>query len=466
MAFVGIVWFDVGAAGTVAVHRDPRHVGLLITLWVATALVYPFVRRKVAWFVDWVILRRPDYRSLRTAVTREIQAAETVQAVLSGACALLGPALSSTGVTWREWRRPFAEEPLVRAGQDAVDATRAHAPASRHDGRRTLQLAGSVVIVPTTEPPRFAIAISRLTGGRRLLSDDLATLEAIAITVARRVDAVRMTDERYEREIREQEIGKLATEAELRALRAQVNPHFLFNALTTIGYLIQTAPPRALQTLLRLTVPAARRASLRRRIHDPGREIELVEAYLDIERARFEERLRVRIDVPSRLRTARSRRGAAAAGRKRRQAWYRATQRRRRRDHSAPGWTRTAITSRAAAAGRRGHRRRHISRSTRAGRSRRRRSRNVERRLGLSLRCGGITRRSERRAKARPWKSGCRRPRQSPIPRRTGRACERKLRVVVADDERPARSFLLALLRSFDDVVVVGEAASGKAAVA
>jgi two-component system, LytTR family, response regulator len=41
-----------------------------------------------------------------------------------------------------------------------------------------------------------------------------------------------------------------------------------------------------------------------------------------------------------------------------------------------------------------------------------------------------------------------------------------KLRVVVADDERPARSFLVALLRSFKDVAVVGEAASGKEAVA
>lgn len=40
------------------------------------------------------------------------------------------------------------------------------------------------------------------------------------------------------------------------------------------------------------------------------------------------------------------------------------------------------------------------------------------------------------------------------------------LRVVVADDERPARSFLVSLLRSFDDVAVVGEAASGKDAVA
>jgi two-component system LytT family response regulator len=40
-----------------------------------------------------------------------------------------------------------------------------------------------------------------------------------------------------------------------------------------------------------------------------------------------------------------------------------------------------------------------------------------------------------------------------------------RLRVVVADDERPARAFLVALLRSFTDVAIVGEAASGKEAV-
>ena len=33
-----------------------------------------------------------------------------------------------------------------------------------------------------------------------------------------------------------------------------------------------------------------------------------------------------------------------------------------------------------------------------------------------------------------------------------------RLRVLIADDERPARSFLAALLRSFDDVVIVAEA--------
>src|SRR3977135_2277542 len=94
-------------------------------------------------------------------------------------------------------------------------------------------------------------------------------------------------------------------EAELRALRAQINPHFLFNALTTIGYLIQTAPPRALSTLMRLT--ALLRSVLRSEgeFTTLGRELELVEAYLDIEHARFEQRLRVRIEVPQALRNIR-----------------------------------------------------------------------------------------------------------------------------------------------------------------
>src|SRR6266536_2963176 len=153
------------------------------------------------------------------------------------------------------------------------------------------------VSAPTAEPPRYRLLIGELAGGRRLLSDDLDFLESVALMVARRIDAVRVIHERCLRDLHEQEMRKLATEAELRALRAQINPHFLFNALTTIGYLIQTAPPRALQTLMRLT--ALLRAVLRSEgeFTTLGRELEVVESYLDIEHARFEQRLRVSIDV-------------------------------------------------------------------------------------------------------------------------------------------------------------------------
>jgi LytS/YehU family sensor histidine kinase len=165
--------------------------------------------------------------------------------------------------------------------------------------------ATATVEIPVAEPPRYALEVGQLTGGRRLLSDDRAALDAIASLLGRRIDAIRLARERYERQLREQEIGKLATEAELRALRSQINPHFLFNALTTIGYLIQTAPNRALDTLLRLT--SLLRGVLRSEgeLTTLGREIELIESYLDIERARFEERLRVRIDVPAALKSLR-----------------------------------------------------------------------------------------------------------------------------------------------------------------
>ena len=116
-------------------------------------------------------------------------------------------------------------------------------------------------------------------------------LTIIAALVGRRVDAIRLSRERYKRQLREREMAQLATEAELRALRSQINPHFLFNALTTIGYLIQTAPSRALDTLMHLT--ALMRGVLRSdgALTTLGREIALIELYLDIERARFDERL-------------------------------------------------------------------------------------------------------------------------------------------------------------------------------
>jgi two-component system LytT family sensor kinase len=111
-----------------------------------------------------------------------------------------------------------------------------------------------------------------------------------------------LTHERFARGCASR-VGKLASGGT--ALRAQINPHFLFNALTTIGYLIQTAPPRALATLLRLT--ALLRSVLRSEgeFTTLGRELELVESYLDIEHARFEQRLHVRIDVPAALRSLR-----------------------------------------------------------------------------------------------------------------------------------------------------------------
>ena len=259
---------------------------LLIALWVGTALIYPSIDRATSWFVDAVVLTRPDYVTLEAALARRLQDHDDQSTVLDEACAALATALTASIVRWHEEDTP-GQTPAVSGLVEL------------HESR------SAALRLPTSEPPHYVIEIGGLTGGRRLLSDDAAMLTALAVLTARRIDAIRLTRERYTRQIREQEISTLATEAELRALRAQLNPHFLFNALTTIGYLIQAAPERALDTLMRLTTIL--RAVLRSEgeFTTLARELGVIDAYLAIERARFEHRLRVRIDVPSECRELR-----------------------------------------------------------------------------------------------------------------------------------------------------------------
>lgn len=252
-------------------EAEPLTISLLLGLWVATALFYPSLRQMVVWFVDTIILKRVDYDNLRVEIARTIASYETPEEILAYICGVLTPILTAKQVS-------FSLE----------DASL---------GNHTLTM-----LFPTTETPQYHLVIGELLGGRRLLSDDLEMLEAVVLMVSRRIDAVRVAHDRCKISLREQEISKLATEAELRALRAQLNPHFLFNALTTLGYLIQTAPDKAFETLMRLT--GLLRGVLRRSAGEfasVGEEIELIKAYLDIEKTRFEERLQVQINVEDSL---------------------------------------------------------------------------------------------------------------------------------------------------------------------
>ena len=90
----------------------------------------------------------------------------------------------------------------------------------------------------------------------------------------------------------------LTREAELRALRAQIDPHFLFNSLNSIAALTAVEPARAremcrlLSEFFRSTL---RLGDLSR--HPLGEELALVRRYLEIELVRFEDRLTVSEDV-------------------------------------------------------------------------------------------------------------------------------------------------------------------------
>ena len=98
-----------------------------------------------------------------------------------------------------------------------------------------------------------------------------------------------------------------AQAAQVRALRYQVNPHFLFNTLNSLSSLVMTGRTDRAETML-LALSTFFRTSLSL---DPSADVSLAEEidlqrlYLDIEMARFPDRLTVEIDVPSELEQAR-----------------------------------------------------------------------------------------------------------------------------------------------------------------
>jgi len=97
------------------------------------------------------------------------------------------------------------------------------------------------------------------------------------------------------------EMERLNHESQMAALKAQIDPHFLFNSLNSVASLIRTDPLKAeaviedLSDLYRLSLAVSRQTEMT--LND---ELEIVEKYLSVECARFGDRLQYELDVEER----------------------------------------------------------------------------------------------------------------------------------------------------------------------
>jgi len=98
-----------------------------------------------------------------------------------------------------------------------------------------------------------------------------------------------------------EEQAKLLDRAELKALQAQINPHFLFNAINTIVSLVRTDPEAARTLLQNLSLFFRNSFQLEKTEVSIHQEIEHIRAYLEIEKARFGDKLQVKFNIPSSL---------------------------------------------------------------------------------------------------------------------------------------------------------------------
>ncbi|MEG1255366.1 sensor histidine kinase [Clostridium sp.] len=89
------------------------------------------------------------------------------------------------------------------------------------------------------------------------------------------------------------ELKHMANKAEIKALQAQINPHFLFNALNTIISFIRLNPNRARELIINLSTYLRYNLEIGENPVDIYRELEQVKAYVEIEKARFGEKLHI-----------------------------------------------------------------------------------------------------------------------------------------------------------------------------
>jgi sensor histidine kinase YesM len=119
-------------------------------------------------------------------------------------------------------------------------------------------------------------------------------------------ERLRVAEEKlHEKQVAEQRAQKLATEARLSALESRIHPHFLFNTLNSISSMITVNPARADKIVGRLAVLL--RASLdnsNQPLIPLQQELAMVESYLDIEKARFGDKLHGLTEVADELRSA------------------------------------------------------------------------------------------------------------------------------------------------------------------
>lgn len=259
--------------------HDPRGQLLLFAGVCLLLIVFAFTRGLLQRWLTRVVFRRPDLeRSLHEIRSRPpvsddaeylawatqhlARFVETAEAECV-AEARIAPYLGSV----QSFPAPSADAPQLR-GEEAFQWVEALVPLRLWEGELRYVLLG------------------RRHGGRRYLSEDLESLDRLARAIV----------EQFER-FRASEMHRLVSQAELRALQSQINPHFLFNALNTLYGVIPRQAGGARRTVLNLAEIFRYFLQSEKTFIPLAEEVQIIKAYLEIEKLRLGTRLETEIEI-------------------------------------------------------------------------------------------------------------------------------------------------------------------------
>jgi two-component system LytT family sensor kinase len=251
----------------------PFHQAVLLAGGCLLLVVFAVLRGWVQGLLTRLLFRRPAedglLQKLKMPIRHENEYLAAAAAELGNFMGAEAPVVEDARLLELDLRRPTQVSELPRY-------------------RTELEARGAEVIVPLRMSPGVArhVLLGRRSGGRRYLSEDLHALGRAASVVVEQAE-----------QFRESEMRRLVSQAELRALQSQIHPHFLFNALNTLYGIIPREAKGARDTVLNL-------ADILRYFLETGKtflpldeELHIIKAYLEVERMRLGEKLRIEIDV-------------------------------------------------------------------------------------------------------------------------------------------------------------------------
>jgi two-component system, LytTR family, sensor kinase len=260
-----------------AIHSSTFLTGLALVAICLSLILFAYARNVLQAWIGRAIFQRRNRTECLRRIVRLASKAQSENELLSAAAREVANHLRTEKVALLEESEAAGvpDKPSVLFGSEQM----AHLPpeVSWAEAQIPLRFSSGDVRLLLTGPRR---------GRQRYLSEDLEDMRRIGAVIVEQVERFRA-----------EELKRLATQAELRALQAQINPHFLFNALNTLYGTIDRGSVEARSMVLNLAEIFRYFLQGDRAFMPLSEELRIVEAYLEIERLRLGDRLETEVIV-------------------------------------------------------------------------------------------------------------------------------------------------------------------------
>ena len=256
-----------------SVHLSAFWTGVSVVGFCLSLILFAYLRNGIQAWVSRVVFRRRSVDECIQRITSMGHGVHSEEDLLTRAAAEVAHHLHTDrfAVSTRLESDPVPERPSV------LFKTRRQGEDFSAEARIPLRFSSGDL--------RYLVAGSR-RGGRRYLSEDLEDMRRLGAVIVEQVERFRA-----------EELRRLVSQAEFRALQAQINPHFLFNALNTLYGTIDRGSQEARRMVLNLADIFRYFLQGDRVTIQLSEELRIIQAYLEIEKLRLGDRLETRLTV-------------------------------------------------------------------------------------------------------------------------------------------------------------------------